>query len=295
MKFRIGRYECAVVRDGFFRLDGGAMFGVVPRPLWERRARPDKRNRIRLGLNCLLIRGDGRTVLVDTGIGDNWDEKSRDIYAIERGGGGRGLAGALAEHGVAPDDVDLVINTHLHFDHAGGNTVRGKDGALRPAFPRARYLVQRGNLFEEALAPNELRRASYRPDDFEPLRAAERLDLVEGYAEVAPGIRVYVTGGHQRWHQVVAVRDGGERAVFLGDIVPTAAHVTPAWIMAYDHYPLKTLEKKKKLLGRAADEGWVVVLEHEPGPPVGRVRREGEKFAWEPFGEAGPADREKGR
>jgi glyoxylase-like metal-dependent hydrolase (beta-lactamase superfamily II) len=282
VRFWVGRFECTVLRDGRFRLDGGAMFGVVPKPLWEKRAAPDARNRIDLGLNCLLVRGGGKTILVDTGIGDKWEKKHRDIYGIERG---PGLEAELARAGVAKDEIDYVINTHLHFDHAGGNTVRDPDGALRLAFPRARYVVQRGNLMEEALAPNELRRASYLPENFLPVRDADRFDLVEGWGELMEGVTLEVTGGHQRWHQVVIVRDGKTRAIFFGDLVPTAAHVDPPYIMAYDHYPLKTLEKKKKLLGRAADEGWTVVLEHEPGVPVGKVFRDGERFRWEAMAE----------
>ena len=280
MRYRLGHLDLAILRDGHFRLDGGAMFGVVPKPLWEKKSPPDARNRIDLGLNCLLVRGGGRTALVDTGIGDKWDAKHRDIYGIERA---PGIEAGLRDLGLAADEVDLVVNTHLHFDHAGGNTVAAADGTLRLAFPRARYVVQRGNLLEEALAPNELRRASYLPENFAPVREADRFDLVEGDVEVAPGISVVVTGGHQKWHQAVIVESAGQRAIFLGDLVPTAAHVNPPFIMAYDHYPLETLAKKKELLGRAAEGGWLVVLEHERGVPAGRVHRDGERFRWEPI------------
>jgi glyoxylase-like metal-dependent hydrolase (beta-lactamase superfamily II) len=279
MRFRLGDLTLDLLRDGRFRLDGGAMFGVVPKPLWEKKAAPDPRNRIDLALRPLLVRGGGRTTLVDTGIGEKWDAKHRDMYAIERA---PGIERELQAAGVAAEEVDLVVNTHLHFDHAGGNTVRAADGTLRLAFPRARYVVQRGNLLEEALAPNELRRASYLPENFAPVRDAGRFDLVEGDREVAPGISVVVTGGHQKWHQAVMIESRGERAIFFGDLVPTAAHVNPPFIMAYDHYPLETLAKKKDLLGRAADEGWLVLLEHEPETPAGRVFRDGERFRFEP-------------
>lgn len=279
MRYRLGNLTLDVLRDGRFRLDGGAMFGVVPKTLWEKKKQADPRNRIDLALNCLLVRGRGRTALVDTGIGEKWDAKHRDMYAIERA---PGIERELAAAGVAAEEVDVVVNTHLHFDHAGGNTRRGADGGLTLAFPRARYVVQRGNLLEEALVPHELRRASYLPENFAPVRDADRFDLVEGDREVAPGISVVVTGGHQKWHQAVVVEDSGECAIFFGDLVPTAAHVTPTFIMAYDHYPLETLAKKKELLGRAADGRWLVVLEHEAETPVGRVLRDGEKFRWAP-------------
>jgi glyoxylase-like metal-dependent hydrolase (beta-lactamase superfamily II) len=279
MRFRLGDLRLDLLRDGRFRLDGGAMFGVVPKVLWEKKAAPDPKNRIELGLNCLLVRGGGRTALIDTGIGEKWDAKNREIYGIERV---PGIQHELRGAGVAEDEVDLVVNTHLHFDHAGGNTVRRPDGTLEIAFPRARYVVQRGNLLEEAQRPNELRRASYLPENFAPIEAAARFDLVEGDVEVAPGLSVVVTGGHQKWHQAVLLESRGERAIFFGDLVPTAAHVNPPFIMAYDHYPLETLAVKKDLLGRAADGRWLVFLEHEARDPVGRVARDGERFRWEP-------------
>lgn len=283
MRFPLGGLELHVLRTGRFRLDGGAMFGVVPRPLWAKVAPPDERNRIALGLNCVLARGVGGgigDVVVDTGIGDKWDAKGRDIYGIEND---PGIAGALERVGVAPRDVRHILNTHLHFDHAGGNTFRAADGTVAPTFPGARYVVQRGNLFEEARSPIELRKASYLPENFEPIVEAGRFDLIEGDREVYDGISVIVTGGHQKWHQAVLFESRGRRAIFLGDIVPTAAHVNPPWIMAYDHYPLDTLRAKKDLLGRAADERWLVILEHEPQTPAGRVARDGAKFRFEPL------------
>ncbi len=279
MRFQIGDITLDLLRTGRFRLDGGAMFGVVPRPLWVKKAPPDARNRIPLGLNCLLLRTAGRVVLVDTGIGDKWDEKRRDIYGIETE---PGLEREIRRAGAAPEDIHTVLDTHLHFDHAGGNTRALPDGSVVPAFPGARYVVQRGNLFEEALRPNERRRASYVAENFAPIEERGLFDLIEGDVEVEPGVRVVVTGGHQRFHQVVIVESRGEAAVFLGDIVPTAAHVDPPWIMAYDDFPQETLERKKDLLGQAADRGWLVILEHEPERPAGRVFRDGDRFRYEP-------------
>ena len=280
MRYTIGDMELFLLRTGRFRLDGGAMFGVVPKPLWEKSARPDERNRISLGLNCVLARRAGHDdVVVDTGIGDKWDARGRDIYGIENE---PGVVGALAAIGVEAGAVKHVLNTHLHFDHAGGNTVREADGRVRATFPAARYVVQRGNLFEEARSPIELRKASYLAENFEPIVEADRLDLVEGDRDVFEGISVIVTGGHQKWHQAVVFSSRGERALFPADIVPTAAHVNPPWIMAYDHYPLETLAMKKRLLAEAADGRWLVVLEHEPHAPVGRIARDGARFRWEP-------------
>jgi glyoxylase-like metal-dependent hydrolase (beta-lactamase superfamily II) len=289
MRIQVGDIEVTLLRTGCFRLDGGAMFGVVPRPLWEKLAPPDARNRIGLGLNCLLVRGPGLPgsgVVVDTGIGSKWDAKGREIYAIEDD---PGIEGALAAEGVRAEEVREVLLTHLHFDHAGGNTRRGADGRPVATFPNARYHVSRGNLEEEALSPIELRKASYLPENWEPIRAAGRLALVEGTeSEVFPGITLAVTGGHQRWHCMVLVRSRGETLAFTGDLIPTAAHLQPPWIMAYDHYPLETLARKKELLPRAASERWTLVLEHEPAHPAGRVAQDGARFRWEPLPSAEP-------
>ncbi|GIW71232.1 MAG: MBL fold metallo-hydrolase [Planctomycetota bacterium] len=269
-----------VLRDGVFRLDGGAMFGVVPKPLWSRRKPSDERNRIRLGLNCLLVRAGGRMALADTGIGQGWSDKLRDIYGIERE---PGLETELRRRGLDPEELELVVLTHLHFDHAGGNTRPLEDGTLVPSFPRARYVVQHGNLYEEALAPNELRRASYLPRTFMPVLEAGLFAPVRGDAELWPGLEVVLTRGHALWHQSILVR-GAERTLFYpGDLVPTAAHLDPPYIMAYDHLPLETLANKKRWLGQAAAERWLIVLEHEDTAPLGRVVRDGERFRWEPL------------
>lgn len=299
-RYRVGDLEVTLLRTGRFRLDGGAMFGVVPRVLWERVSPPDEQHRIRLACNCLLVRGPGLPeagVVIDTGIGDKWDAKGRALYAIEDGAdlpvpagleGTPGIALALAAEGVRAEDVREVLLTHLHFDHTGGSTrfAQGAPGSehrtIVPTFPRARCRTQKGNLEEEARSPIELRKASYLPENFEPLAAADLLSLLEGDGEVYPGISVQVTGGHQRWHQIVLLRSRGETAAFLGDLVPTAAHIPPPWIMGYDHFPLETLAQKKALLPRAADERWLLLLEHEPTAPAGRVHRDGARWRYEP-------------
>jgi glyoxylase-like metal-dependent hydrolase (beta-lactamase superfamily II) len=280
MHIDLGGVTVDVLRDGTFRLDGGAMFGVVPRALWERRKPADERNRVRLGLNCLLVRGAGPVTLVDTGIGAAWDDKRRDIFGIDRT---PGIEAELARCGVAAAEVELVVNTHLHFDHAGGNTVEQEGGAFRPAYPNARYAVQRGNLEDEARSPHELRRASYLPHTFEPIAEQGCWELLEGDAELASGLEVALTRGHALFHQSVIVRGRAETLFYPGDLIPTAAHLDPPWIMAYDHEPLRTLENKKRWLPRAADEGWICVLEHEAEEPVGRVVRDGKRYRWEPL------------
>jgi glyoxylase-like metal-dependent hydrolase (beta-lactamase superfamily II) len=283
--FKVGQLSCHTLEGGLQRLDGGAMFGVVPKPLWERQIAPDERNRIPLAMRCLLIEHPDGLVLVDTGAGNKDDAKFRNIYGIENAGvrGATQLEDALAEAGYAPGDVKLVINTHLHFDHAGGNTVRGEpagaqhadqaDGfapdqppaavpSPRLAFPNATYCVQRGEL-EYARHTNERTRASYLPPNFEPVAAAGRFRLLEGDGEVVPGISVRVTPGHVPWHQVILVADGGDTAAFVGDLFATAAHLPLVYIMGYDVEPLRTLESKRSFLRDAVAGGWRVVFEHD--------------------------------
>jgi glyoxylase-like metal-dependent hydrolase (beta-lactamase superfamily II) len=270
--FTVGRLTCWTLDAGVQRLDGGAMFGVVPKPLWEKRIAPDARNRIALALRCLLVEHPDGLVLVDTGLGDKEAAKFLDIYGVENAGtaGPTRLDDALAAAGHRAGDVRWVINTHLHFDHAGGNTVRRPDGSLAPAFPDARYVVQRREL-DFASHTNERTQASYLPANFAPLVSSGRLRLVDGEMEVLPGVLLLPTPGHVPFHQSVVVRDGGEAACCLGDIVPTAAHLPPAWIMAYDLEPLVTLATKKVLLARAAREAWQLVFCHDAAVARARV------------------------
>jgi glyoxylase-like metal-dependent hydrolase (beta-lactamase superfamily II) len=276
---RMGDVTLHALESGTQALDGGAMFGVVPKPLWEKRIPADHRNRIPLALRCLLVESPERLVLVETGLGNKENEKFRDIYGVDNAptpGSGHPdrLLELVAEAGFRADEVELVVNTHLHFDHAGGNTYRDAEGRVRLAFPNARYVVQRGE-WEWAHATNERTAASYLPDNYDPVMAAGRLELVEGDVEVAPGISVLRTPGHCPHHQSVLVRSGGETACFLADVVPTFAHLPLPWIMAYDVEPLVTLETKRALLARAAEEGWLLVSTHDPFRPWGRAVRDG--------------------
>lgn len=281
--FEVGRLRCHAIDGGSQRLDGGAMFGVVPKPLWERRMPPDDRNRIPLALRCLLIEHDDGLVLVDTGVGNKEERKFIDIYAVENTGeiGATILEDSIVALGFSIDDIKYVINTHLHFDHAGGNTVDGGEEPLL-AFPNATYVVQRREL-DFGRHTNERTAASYLPHNFEPVAAADRWQLVDGAAEILPGVSVLPTPGHVPYHQSVVVRDGDETACFVGDLIPTASHVPLPWIMGYDLEPLMTLETKRTFLARAAAEGWTLVLEHEPGPGVGTLAAGEKALEFEPL------------
>jgi glyoxylase-like metal-dependent hydrolase (beta-lactamase superfamily II) len=267
MTVQLGQFRLDVVSDGTFRLDGGAMFGVVPRVLWERVYPPDEKNRIRLGLNCLLVRTGRENVLVDTGIGTKWPEREREMYGIAHE---TTVPESLARLGLSVEDVDVVVCTHLHFDHAGGNTTVRDDGEVVPTFPRARYVVQEGEL-ATARRPHDRERASYLPDNWEPLVAAGQLETVSGDVEVVPGVRTVVVRGHNDFTQLVEVASEGQTAVFLADIIPTTRHLRPAWVMGYDLYPVELVERKKELLARAASESWVCVFEHDQETPMARL------------------------
>lgn len=268
----LGDFRLYSLSDGVFRLDGGAVFGVVPKTLWEKTARPDELNRVPLGINPLLIRTGSENILVDTGIGGKGDEKFRSVYAIERAST---LTGSLASLGLKPEDITVVINTHLHFDHAGGNTFVAGDGMIRPVFPKARHIVQRGE-WEAANAPNERTQASYCQDDFLPVMKEGLFELIDGDSEVVKGVSVFRTSGHNRDIQLVRITSGGETAVYLSDIVPTVAHLRYPYIMGYDLFPLETLKAKKEILQRAAKERWLLVFAHDPASTMGFVRtREG--------------------
>jgi glyoxylase-like metal-dependent hydrolase (beta-lactamase superfamily II) len=279
-EIRIGRWRAFAVQAGGQKLDGGAMFGVVPKPLWERRITPDERNRIQLGMRCLLVEHDDGLVLIDNGAGNKESPKFHDIYGVENaGGGGRTLLEeGLASLGVRPEDVTLMIDTHLHFDHAGGNTWRDPAGEVHPTFPRARYVVQAGE-YDWATHTNERTAASYFPHNFEPVRAAGLLDLVHGETELRPGIRVIPTPGHTPHHQSVLLESDGTRLFYPADLIPTSAHVPLPWIMGYDVEPLRTLETKRAMLRRAVQEEWTLFFEHDATVARARVKVDGKGYA----------------
>ena len=269
---KLGAFEIYPVTDGRFRLDGGAMFGVVPKVLWERCCPADERNRIALGLNCLLIRAHGKNILVDTGLGNKANGKFKDLFAVDQK---PPLRDSLRELGLTRDDIHLVINTHLHFDHAGGNTVRDEQGRLVPAFPKAKYVVQRGE-YDDAAKANERTKASYRPENFHPFAQAGAWEFLEGDTELLRGISTVVTHGHTRWHQGVKIESEGKVAFYLGDLIPTVSHLPLPYIMGYDLYPMQTLEAKRSLLNQAYDEKWLLIFEHDPCVQMGYVRKDAE-------------------
>ncbi len=269
IRFCWGELQLTVLDAGEIRLDGGAMFGVVPKPLWERQRRPDTANRIRLGLNLLLIDDGRKRTLVDTGAGTKWDTKSREIYGIRS----KTADELLAPVGLTPEQIDRVINTHLHFDHAGGNTVVGPAGGLVAAYPNAEYVVQRGEL-ETARLQNERIRASFLPENFEPLADAGCLRLVDGAVELDPFLRLEPVPGHTPHMQMVLVTTSEGTVAFPADLVPTATHVRYPYIMAYDLEPLETLRTKRCVFPRAVKEGWRVIFEHDADLPLATLVEE---------------------
>jgi glyoxylase-like metal-dependent hydrolase (beta-lactamase superfamily II) len=275
---QVGDFELTPLLDGYFRLDGGAMFGVVPKTLWERRAPADERNRITMAMRPLLVRSE-RLMIIDAGCGDKMDAKSADIYGFDRR---EHLGVTMARAGVRAEDIDLVLASHLHFDHAGGFTARDASGAVRPRFPNARYLVNAGE-FEDATHPHERNRASYFAENYLPLQDAGGLDFTADDQVVAPGIRVRRTGGHTRCHQIVYLESGGRTAVFAADLIPTTAHVDVPWIMAYDLYPMETLAFKRAFVAEAIEREYLVLFEHDPVIAAGIIRQKDRRPYVEPI------------
>jgi glyoxylase-like metal-dependent hydrolase (beta-lactamase superfamily II) len=270
---RLGRWELSTVVDATFALDGGAMFGIVPRPLWERQIPPDARNRIPLAARSLFpfAPDTRRVVLVDDGIGDRWDAKAADIYCLDRRAGG--VDGGLARLGLSREAVTDVILTHLHFDHAGGTMRRAPDGAPALSFPRATYHVQR-RAWGWAHAPSDKDRGSFRPEDFELLAHSDQLHLVDGEAPMFPDFELIVSEGHTVAQQLPRFHGDGTHVTFCGDVIPTHAHVRPSWVMAYDLQPMTTIEEKKVLLAEALEDDGVLVFEHDAAMAACRLREE---------------------
>ncbi len=257
---KIGKYEIHAIETGRFKLDGGAMFGIVPKTIWDKLNPPDDRNRIELALRTLLIIGDGRKILVDTGIGKKWEEKYIDIYGIDHTK--YTLEDSLEKFGLKTSDITDVILTHLHFDHAGGAT-KLKDGILKPTFENATYYIQKRNL-DLAMNPNEKDRASYLPENFMPLIEFNQLEVVDGEFEIFDGIELIISDGHTFGQQLVKVSDGEKTIVYCSDLIPTSSHIPIPYVMAYDLQPLVTMEEKKKLLKKAVEENWILFFEHDP-------------------------------
>ena len=272
-----GDIEVRHIHGGKFYLDGGAMYGVVPKPLWNKKSPADEKNRIRLAANSLLLRVSGKNILVETGNGTRWDAKLRSIYGFEVGDP---LQESLATIGVSASEIDIVINTHLHFDHAGGNTKPAGECDV-PTFPNAKYIVQRGEL-EHATNPTERDRASYFPDRFKPISDAGQWQLVDGDAQILPGLSVVGIPGHNENIQAVKVEGGGKTLFLAADLIPTRHHVPLPWIMAYDLFPLRTLETKRKWIGEIVNNKWIVVFGHDPDHPAATLHEGDGKIEFEP-------------
>jgi len=272
-----GDMEVHYLDGGNFWLDGGAMFGVVPKVFWEKKSPPDEKNRIRMRANSLIVRAGRKNIIIETGNGTKWDAKQRTIYGVQEGDP---LMDSLAKLGVKPDQIDLVINTHLHFDHAGGNT-RMVENRVLPTFRRARYVVQRSEL-EHAMNPTERDRASYFPENFAPISKEGLWDLAEGSKEILPGISVERISGHNADIQAVTVYGGGRTLAFVADLLPTRHHIPLPWIMAYDLYPLQTLETKRQWIPRIVSGGWVVVFGHDPDIAAATLHEHDGKIEIEP-------------
>ncbi len=268
---QFGDLTLTLVNGGNFRLDGGAMHGVVPKTLWSRLVSCDELNRVEYATNCLLVEGRGKRTLIETGNGDKFPARERDIYGIDHD---QSIERNLRDIGVEPESIDYVVMTHLHFDHSGGTTKRTAAGSVEPVFKRARHVIQRGE-YEDATHPHERNRASYLAENFAPLAEAQLLELVDGEHQLAPGVRVIPTPGHTAHHQSVLIDDGhGHKALFLGDVVPTSIHVKLPFIMAYDLDVVGTLESKRRILGQAIDERWLVVFGHDKDLSAGYLGRD---------------------
>ena len=263
----LGNLQLTTVSDGSFRLDGGAMFGVVPRPLWEKQAPPDDRGRIMLAMRALLVEADWGRMLIDCGAGDRLEAKWSEIFGLERA---RSLDHTLAEAGIAPDAIDVVLLTHLHFDRAGGAVVRTATG-LAPRFPRARYVIRRGE-WDDAIRTHPRSRGSYFLDDFVPLEQAGVVDFFDDDREIKPGVRVVRAAGHTAHHQVVYLESGDKTAVFAADAVATQAHIQDNWIAALDLYPMDSFAFKQRFLREAIDREHLIYFDHDPSISAGYIR-----------------------
>jgi glyoxylase-like metal-dependent hydrolase (beta-lactamase superfamily II) len=282
-QIKIGAVDVAVVSDGSWRSDGGAMFGVVPRVLWQRKLPPDDLNRVTLALRCLLIRVAGTTILVDAGMGDKLGDKDRELFGVERP---VGLLRELAQLGVEPGDVDVVVDTHLHLDHAGGNTTRQGE-RLVPTFPRAEYWVQRRE-WDDATHPNERTRVTYLAENLLPLADTGRLRFFDGEAEIAPGVQWLPAPGHTRAHTCVLVESGGQSALFPVDVCPFVAHLERlAWVPAVDTEPLVSMETKRRLISDIIQNDRLVIFDHDPNVVAARLKGTAEKWVVEPVVRAG--------
>jgi len=264
----LGDFALSIFSDGTYPLDGGAFFGVVPKVMWSRKVASDERNYVQAGLNSLLIRTGKQTVLVETGMGNKLSERMIKFY-----GQPAQLLTNLKAGGVAPEDIDIVINTHLHFDHCGWNSVKNKDGKIVPTFPRAKYYAPEGE-WQYARHPSERDAISYIPENYDPLVESGQMTLLKGGEEIVPGISVKTFPGHTAHMQAVMVESGGRTACYISDLIPTTAHIDLTWGMAFDLYPLQTIVSRKQYYAKAIPEKWLTVFTHDPATPWGYVEKD---------------------
>ncbi len=265
-RLSLGNFELTAVSDGIYHLDGGAFFGVVPKVMWERKTQSDEKNRVPTGLNSVVVRTGQQTILIETGIGNKLPEKMAQIYGMPAQ-----LIEQLSGAGIAPDDIDIVINTHLHFDHCGWNTVR-RNGTIVPTFPKAKYYVQEG---EWRHAHEGLRDSvSYFTENYDPLVESGRMQLLKGDCEIVPGISVKVFPGHTRDMQAVLVESAGQSACYISDLIPTSAHLELNWVMAFDLYPVETVASRERYYSQAIPGKWVTMFTHDPKLPWAHVERD---------------------
>ena len=277
--FRLGDFELTVFSDGTYFLDGGAFFGIIPKVLWQKKVQADAMNRVVTGLNSVLVRTGKQNVLIETGIGNKLGEKMQRIYEPQAK-----LLDNLKAGGVAPEDIDVVINSHLHFDHCGWNTVR-RDGKIVPTFPKATYYAQRGE-WEEARKQRERDAISYISENYDPLIESGQMRLLEGDGEILPGISARIYSGHTRWMQAIMFESRGQKACYISDLIPTTAHLDLTWGMAFDLYPLETIENKRRFYSEALPGKWLVIFTHDPNTPLAYVEElPGKRYAARPVGE----------
>jgi len=267
-RIAVGDFELTMFSDGNYWLDGGPAFGIIPKAMWLKKAACDENNRIVMGLNSLLIRGGGKTVLVDTGIGNKFDDRVRKVFEPEAK-----LLDNLAAGGVAPDSIDIVINSHLHFDHCGWNTVL-KNGRAVATFPRATYCAPEGE-WQHGQKQYLRDRVSYISDNYNPLIESGQMQLVKEDRQIIPGISVRTIPGHTRYMQVVMIESQGQKACYVSDLIPTTAHLDLLWLMAYDLFPMETIANKERFYDEAIPGRWLVVFTHDPAIPWGYVKEMG--------------------
>jgi glyoxylase-like metal-dependent hydrolase (beta-lactamase superfamily II) len=263
----LGDFELTVLSDGNYWLDGGAFFGVVPKTLWSRRREADEQNRLATGMNSVLVRTGEHNVLIETGAGSKLGDKMKAIYEP-----GERLLRSFEEAGVGPDEIDIVINTHLHFDHCGWNTMR-RNGSVAATFPRATYYVQEGE-WRHAREQHERDRVSYISENYDPLVESGEMRLLRGDREIVPGISVRVLPGHTRNMQAVLITSGGQTACYISDLVPTTAHIEITWVMAFDLFPLETIDNRKRVYEEAIPQRWLMLWTHDPVVPWSYVERD---------------------